>query len=366
MGLLKNILGITPKTNANYVDAAVAPYNYQAYSQPFNMFQSNVVSRAQAMQVPAVARARNIICATIGSLPLEVRRESNNSKVTTPLFIKQPDPRMNGSSVYTFLAEDILFTGNGYLQIMELGTDGRPISAQWISAQRISKKLDIQSVNVVGYTLDGGLLPTQVLGSLIPFTGYDEGVLNRGGTTIMAALALEKAVRRFADEPTPNVVLKSNLPMPAERVTALLESWKQARQTRGTAFVNDTIDFQSIGFNPEQLTLNQSRQYMASEIARLCNLPEYYLGGSASSMTYSNVTAERRSLIDLSLRPLMSCITDRLSDNDITPRGSIVKFDLEEFYSPSAMERAEIYNKLIPLGVMNISEAREREDLINE
>ena len=30
------------------------------------------------------------------------------------------------------------------------------------------------------------------------------------------------------------------------------------------------------------------------------------------------------------------------------------------------MERAEIYNKLIPLGVMTISEAREREDLINE
>ncbi len=30
------------------------------------------------------------------------------------------------------------------------------------------------------------------------------------------------------------------------------------------------------------------------------------------SMTYSNVTAERRSLIDLSLRPLMTCITQRL------------------------------------------------------
>ncbi len=62
------------------------------------------------MQVPAVARARNIICATIGSLPLEVRRESNNSKVPTPPFIRQPDPRMTGQSVYTFLPEDILFT----------------------------------------------------------------------------------------------------------------------------------------------------------------------------------------------------------------------------------------------------------------
>ncbi len=60
---------------------------------------------------------------------------------------------------------------------------------------------------------------------------------------------------------------------------------------------------------------------MASEIARACNLPEYYVGGNAAgSMTYSNVTAERRSLIDLSLRPLMTCITQRLSDNDITPR----------------------------------------------
>jgi phage portal protein BeeE len=105
---------------------------------------------------------------------------------------------------------------------------------------------------------------------------------------------------------------------------------------------------------------------MASEIARAVNLPEYYLGGSAASMTYSNVTAERRSLIDLSLRPLMTAITQRLSDIDITPRGSIVKYDLEEFYSPSAQERADIYSKLIPLGVMTVEEAREREDLINE
>ena len=367
MGFFQNLLGIEPDNSVNKVDAAVAPYNYQQYAQPFDYFGLSAVSRAQAMQVPAVARARNIICATIGSLPLEVRRESNNSKVTTPLFIKQPDPRMNGNSVFTFLAEDLLFTGQGYLRIMELGTDGRPLSAEWISVSRVTRTLDALGHNVRYYSVDGTVVPENGLGSLIPFTGYDEGLLVRAGITIQTALALEKAVKRFADEPTPNVVLKSNLPMPAERVTALLNSWKEARQTRGTAFVNDTIDFQSIGFSPEQLTLNQARQYMASEIARACNIPEYYLGANAGgSMTYSNVTAERRSLIDLSLRPLMTCITSRLSENDITPRGSIVKYNLEEFYSPSAQERADIYTKLIPLGVMTVEEAREREDLINE
>jgi HK97 family phage portal protein len=367
MGFFQNLLGVTPDNSANKIDAAVAPYNYQQYAQPFDYFGLSAISRADAMKVSSVARARNIMCSTIGSLPLEVRRESNNSKVVTPLFIKQPDPRMTGQSVYTFLAEDLLFTGQGYLRILELGTDGRPLSAEWISVSRVTRTLDALGHNVRYYSVDGTVVPENGLGSLIPFTGYDEGLLVRAGITIQTALALEKAVKRFADEPTPNVVLKSNLPMPAERVTALLNSWKEARQTRGTAFVNDTIDFQSIGFSPEQLTLNQARQYMASEIARACNIPEYYLGANAGgSMTYSNVTAERRSLIDLSLRPLMTCITSRLSENDITPRGSIVKYNLEEFYSPSAQERAQIYTQLIPLGVMTVEEAREREDLINE
>jgi HK97 family phage portal protein len=373
MGFFQNLLGVTPNEDVNKVDAAVAPYNYQAVAQPFDFFGTTSVTRAQAMQVPAVARARNIMCATIGSLPLEVRRESNNSKVTTPPFIRQPDPRMTAQAVYTFLAEDLLFTGQGYLRIMELGADGRPLSAEWISVSRVTRELDFtglnsnQGYNVTGYSVDGKRVPNYGLGSLIPFTGYDEGLLVRAGTTILTALALEKAVKRFADEPTPNVVLKSNLPMPAERVTALLNSWKEARNTRGTAFVNDTIDFQAIGFSPEQMTLNQSRQYMASEIARAVNIPEWYIGANAGgSMTYSNTIQERRSLVDFSLKPLMTCITQRLSDIDITPRGSYVKFDLSEFYAPSALERADIFTKLIPLGVMTVEEARIEEDLINE
>lgn len=366
MGFFQNLLGIQPVEDVNKVDASVAPYNYQGYAQPYDYFGLTNITRADAMKVSSVARARNIICGTIGSLPLEVRRESNNSKVPTPPFIRQPDPRMTGQSVYTFLAEDILFTGNGYLQILELGADNRPLSAQWISASRVTKNLDNAGINVTSYSVDGIRIPNDGLGSLIAFTGYDEGLLNRAGITIQTALALEKAVKRFADEPTPNVVLKSNLPMPAERVTALLNSWKEARNQRGTAFVNDTIDFQSIGFSPEQLTLNQARQYMASEIARACNLPEWYLGANAGgSMTYSNTIQERRALVDFSLKPLMTCITSRLSDIDITPRGSYVKFSLEEFYAPSAIERADIFTKLIPLGVMSIEQAQEMEDLIS-
>ena len=365
MGLLFNFIKDEPTPNK--VDAAVAPYNIPEIVNPFTFGTgSPFITRQQAMQVPAVARARNIICGTIGALPLEVRRESNNSKVTTPPFIRQPDPRMPASVVYTYTAEDLLFNGQAYWRILELDTAGRPLSAEWIAYNRVTKNLDAKGFTVNSYNVDGTRVPAIGLGSLIPFTGLDEGVLNRAGTTILAAAALEKAVKRYADEPMPAAVLKSNLPLPKERVTALLDAWKTARNNRGTAFINDTVDFQTIGFNATDISLSEQRQYMATEIARLMNIPEWYVAGnSGGSMTYSNVTTERRALVDFSLRPIMTAIEQRLSDIDITPRGSLVRFDLDDFYRGNPLERADIYAKLVPLGIMTVEEARTMEDLVD-
>lgn len=365
MGLLFNFVN-EPKV-ANKVDAAVAPYNIPEIVNPFTFGTgSPFITRQQAMQVPALSRARSIICSSIGSLPLEVRRESNNSKVPVPPFIKQPDPRMPASVVFTFTAEDLLFNGQAYWRILEIDTAGRPLSAEWIAYNRVTKNLDAKGFTVNSYNVDGTRVPQVGLGSLIPFTGLDEGVLNRAGTTILAALALEKAVKRYADEPAPQVILKSNMPLPKERVTALLDAWKTARNQRATAFINDTIEFEKVGFNPAELTLNEARQYMATEIARLMNIPEWYVAGNSSgSMTYSNVTSERRALVDFSLRPIMTAIEQRLSDIDITPRGSLVRFDLDDFYRGNPLERADIYTKLVPLGIMTVDEARTMEDLVN-
>jgi hypothetical protein len=46
MGFFQNLLGITPENDVNKVDAAVAPYNYKNYAQPFAFYNQNVVTRA--------------------------------------------------------------------------------------------------------------------------------------------------------------------------------------------------------------------------------------------------------------------------------------------------------------------------------
>ena len=65
MGLLFNFV----KDEKPNVEAALAPFNIPDFNQySFIADLSNTAAtRAEAMSVPAVARARNIICGTIGS-----------------------------------------------------------------------------------------------------------------------------------------------------------------------------------------------------------------------------------------------------------------------------------------------------------
>jgi HK97 family phage portal protein len=111
------------------------------------------------------------------------------------------------------------------------------------------------------------------------------------------------------------------------------------------------------------MELSSSRLNTASEIARLCNIPAWYLNAESASATYSNVSAERRSLVDFSLKPYMACISERLTMNDITPRGQIVKFDLDDYLRGNPLEQIEVLTKMLDAGLISVDEAREEMDL---
>jgi HK97 family phage portal protein len=365
MGLLFNFIK-PPKDN---LEAALQPFNIPDFNQFgfLSELTNTTVNRAEAMSVPSVSRGRNIITGTIASIPLELRGR-DMSRLPLPRFIEQPDPRVPASVVYAYTAEDILFTGAAYWQILEMDeATGRPSKAQWVAANLVLEELDPTGRIIVGYTYDGRRTPDKGVGSLIRFTGLDEGFLNRAGRTVKTAAALERAVLNYAKEPMPSIVLKSTNPLSRERVQALLDTWRKARSERSTAFINDQIDISTLGFNSSELQMNEARQYLATEIARAMGIPDWYLNAAAGgSMTYSNVSDERKTLIDFSLKPIMTAIEQRLSMDDITLRGMKVRFNLDDFLRGNAIDRAGIYNQLIPLGVLTVEEARQMEDMVVE
>ena len=347
--------------------ASLAPVN-TSNGYFFNYGNVAAVDRNTAMQVPAIARARNLICGTIGSLPLELRLRADNSYIDSTRVLHQPDPRIAGSVTYFWTAEDLLFYGVAYGQVLEVYQEFPNRIKSWtrINPTRVTVQYNNDSTEVTGYSVDGTLVPNQGVGSLVVFYGLDEGILSRGGRTIRTAHELEKAAYNFAQEPIPAMALKSNgVNLPAERITKLLESWKSARQSRSTAFLNGDIELQQFGHSPKDLQMVEARQYLAAEIARLCNIPAWYVGAdTGSSMTYSNVTTARRDLIDFSIKPYLTAIADRLGMPDFTPQTQMVQFDLNDYLKGNPLERAQVYATLAGIGVLTVEEIRELEDLV--
>jgi HK97 family phage portal protein len=345
--------------------ADLAPFNTSDVRNAF--FGSQVATRAQAMSVPAISRARSIICSTIASLPMEQRIKSTGERVETARVINQPDPRVPGSAVYAWLAEDLLFYGYGYLMQMDsYAEDGRCRSAERIAPHRVSIITNANGTEITGYRVDGTPVPAFGNGSLKVFYGLDEGLLNRAGRTILSAVELEKAALLYAKEPVPMMVLKSNgTALPADRVTKLLDAWRTARSTRATAFLNADVELTSLGFDPEKLQLNAARQYIALECARAVGIPAYFLGADVNTLTYSNAVSERKSLIDFSLRNIMTAIEERLSQSDFVASNTVIRYDFDDFLRGSALERAQIYEILNRIGVMSVDEIRRDEELIS-
>jgi HK97 family phage portal protein len=360
---------VTAQTPQKVSDVTAALTPVQITDSVYNILGGATNSTRQlAMSVPSVARARNIICGTIGSLPLTTFNRITGEYVDPHRVINQPDPRVAGFVIYNWLAEDIWLYGVGYGQVLEMysTTDGGRVRA-WtrVSPERVTVDTDFRNTVIESYKVDGMAVPNSGVGSLIRFDGPDEGLLHRAGKTISAAVYLENAAVNYAKEPNPSMVLKSNgTNLTAERVSSLLSAWRTARQSRSTAFLNADVDLKEFGFDPKSLQLAEARQYVALELARACGIPAYFLSAETTSMTYSNAVSERRSLVDFSLRPILKAIEERLSLPDFVPNPVMVRFSLDDFLRGNALERAQVYEILNRIGAMSVEQIQREEDLI--
>jgi HK97 family phage portal protein len=165
----------------------------------------------------------------------------------------------------------------------------------------------------------------------------------------------------YSETPIPTVALKNSGPdLPAEQVDALLMAWEEARANRGTAYLNNTIDAQVMGFSARDMSLVDNKNQAAIAIARLANIDPIWIGAGVpgSSLTYSNRVDLYRNLLDTALRPIMALFEQRLSMPDVTPRGRTIKFDTTAFLRANPLETAELITKLLPLGVLTEEEAK--------
>jgi HK97 family phage portal protein len=360
-------MGIFDRFRPQKIEAQAAP---QLMTDSFNYFlpiTMTAVGRDEAMTVPSVARCRNLIAGTIGTFPLELYRKSTGEKLGKPLWLEQPSIHQPLSTTIAWTVDSLLFFGVAYWRVTEVyADDGRPARFEWVAPGRVSFRTDSNSNFIISYTIDGTDVPMSGLGSLVTFQGLDEGVLQRGARTLRSAIDLETAMRVASATPMPTGVLKNNgADLSQEEVQAILAAWKSARERRSTAYLTSTLEYQPTAFSPRDMMFVDAVQSTSTQIARMMNVPAYYISADMNnSMTYANVQDERRQFVSLSLAPYVHAIQDRLSMDDITARGNIVKFDVENaFLAVNALERLAVIEKMLSLGLISLEDAMEMENL---
>ena len=300
-------------------------------------------------------------------MPLHLYRKSTGQELGNPIWLDQPDYRQPRVITLGWTVDALFFYGVAYWEVTEqYADDGRPARFAWVSNSRVTVDLNANNTVVDFYYVDGKRRPDRGLGSLITFQGLDEGILNRGGRTIRAALDLEKASAVSAATPVPSgYIQNSGADLPEDQVTGLLASWALARKRRSTAYLSSTLKYEPTSFSPKDMMYSEAKNELATEISRLCNVPAYLLSADANaSMTYSNVIDERRQFVDMTLRPFICAIEDRLSMNDITNSQNYVRFDVDDTYLRSdALTRLAVIEKMLTLGLITTEQAMEMTDL---
>ena len=376
MGLLQT-LGLRP--NSKKLDAQYSPaimdsnYGYGSFNTAYNSgFGAGLMDRQAAMQVPAVARCRNLLAGTVASLDLELYRKSTGKKLQSPLWLDQPDLRQPRSVTMAWTIDSLIFYGESFWRVTSLYADDlRPSGFEWIANNRVTVTTNQYGDQVEYYSVNGVRVPDSGIGSLVTFQGLTNGILLTGSRTIQSALDVEKAAAVASQTPMATSVIKnSGADLPEAQIAGLLASWKSSRQSRSTAYLTSTLSVENIGFSPKEMLYNDASQFLACQVARLMNVPAFMISAemnNGSSMTYQNILDARKEFVAYSLQPYISAVENRLSMNDITANGNIVKFAVDDtFLRGDAMDRLDVIEKMLNLGLINIDQAKEMEDLTPE
>lgn len=323
------------------------------------------IDRAQAISVPAVKRVRDLICGTLGALPLQVKDPRRNT-VPSPL-LDQPEFDIARSVTMARTVEDMLFEGRSWWRITQSDYRGYPTSVVRLEPRSVSiiRNLVVYDSGVTGRT-QGSRWEYLQDSEVIRIDSPNEPLLVAGARAIRACLLLDRAVSRYASNPMPLgyfAPADGAVDPDPDEVQDILDAWAEANQTRAWGYVGAALKAQTLQWNPEQLQLAAARDHAALEIARLAGVDPEDLGINTTSRTYQNAEMRRLDLIDFTLKAYVSAIEDRLSMNDVLPGGFRARYDYDGFLRSDTQTRMAVYGAGRAVGAYDDERIAEAEGL---
>ena len=318
------------------------------------------VSRRSALQVPAIKRGRDLIPGTLGTLPLDLYGPQNTLRYSE--LLAQPERNTPRSVTMAKTYEDLWFEGVAWWYVTEFGDHGFPTKVKRLEPRTVDVRID-GKVYVTGAGNQGMTWEYAPDARLIRFDSPTEAVLEAGARAIRASLTLDAAALRYADgAPMQDYFEPSDGYDPdQDEIDQALDIWLAARRQRSTGYVPAGFSYNLNQFDAAKMQLAEARQHAVLELSRVMGVDPEDLGVSTTSRTYRNDSSRYQARVKDTLRPYMVAVEERLSMNDVCPRGYDARTRVADLLFADDKTRFEAYEIGLRVGAIGQDEIRELE-----
>jgi phage portal protein BeeE len=296
--------------------------------------------RAEAISIPAISRARDLLASVIGCMPLQMYNEMWNGEEMERVYIaprswlRRPDPTVPYNFLMSWTFDDLYFYGRAFWYITSRTADGYPASFSRLPAGSVT------TTDMAGpvwfapskevYFQGGQIDPA----NLVQFLSPTQGMVYSSQAAIETAIKIQDARARNASSSIPAGVLMQTggEPLSAQELADLAAAFNSARATNQTAALNEFLKYEPTTMSPDKMLLIESANYSALETGgRIGNVPPYLIGVSTGSYSYQSSQQARMDLLFFGVKLYADAIAETLSMNNVLPNGTFVSFDYESY-----------------------------------
>jgi phage head maturation protease len=328
------------------------------------------VSRDQALSVPMVQRGRNLLC-SVSTLPM-AQLAPDNRRERSPL-LDQLDPDVANVVTLAQTVEDLVFDSVAWWRVLARDFGGFPTSVRRVDPGQVSihppsgrapaplpSGQDLRTDGVIW--VEGKETPWR---DVIRFDSPNPPVRVHAARAIRRAILIGQLAETYANDPRPLDYFTARDGMEPESDEALDEfmgDWRQARKDRATGYVPWIYEYHSVESpSPSDLQLAELMKAVGLELANAMGIDPEDLGISTTSRTYANNVDRRQDRVNDVLAPYMRAVTDRLSMPDVTRRGYVVIFLLDDYLKANPTDRWGVYQIANSMGALTLEEIRAKE-----
>lgn len=338
------------------------------------------VTPAAMLQLSAVWACTRLISETIATLPLNVyERTSAGKRVATqhPLqFIlhDQPNPDSTAAVHWEATVAAMLLRGNGRAEKLMVG--GRLVGLQFLHPDRLSVSRKGDGTKEWRYTEESGrqrVIPNDRIWNVPGFS-----VDGRCGVSVVAYGANVFGSAMSADRAANNTFNKGLQPTTVWKFPTVLrkEQRADAREAIETisgavnagkpAILEAGMDVATVGINPNDAQLLESRGFSVEEICRWFRVPPFMVGHAEKSTSWgTGIEQQMIGFLMFTLAPWLRRIEQAIVKDLMSPAERsrfYVKFSVEGLLRGDSQARASFYSVMVNNGILTRDEVRELED----